>query len=42
MLQSASKTFTASSRPPSPTSRMMASTPAAENACQAASVPNSK
>lgn len=40
--QSASKTLTASSRPPSPTSSITTSTAAPEKASHAARVPNSK
>ncbi|MNN12239.1 hypothetical protein D3C81_1252220 [compost metagenome] len=40
--QSVSITFTASSRPPRPTSRIMASSPAAAKAWMMASVVNSK
>jgi hypothetical protein len=39
---SASNTFTASSRPPRPTSRMATSTPASMNCAIAPRVPNSK
>ena len=42
MAQSGSKTLTASRRPPSPTSRITASTPARAKAAQAAKVPCSK